>query len=255
MDGVVHRAARLAPTQVPLLLVGETGTGKEYLARAIHVTAPGARAFHALRCAGLRPDSIDALRAAPAGTVFLRGLEDLTPAAQGALLALIDDRDDLRWVASAQRDISEDPGDLRDDLLYRLTGATLALPPLRMRHDVGWMLDRLLRRRAPDGCRLSPAARIDLTGRPWPGNIREMARTLDVAIALAEGLVIDLPDLPPAPSPGMPSHGESPDGDDLEALLTACQWNMSQVARRLGVNRSTVMRRVRKAGLVPPSTG
>ena len=69
-------------------------------------------------------------------------------------------------------------------------------------------------------------------------------------MALCEGTVIDLPDLPDPPQQAAPQPSE---GDDLEALLKACGWNMAQAARRMGVNRSTVLRRIRKVGLSPPN--
>ena len=116
-----------------------------------------------------------------------------------------------------------------------------------MRRDFEWVLDRLFRRRAPEELNLTPAARIELGGRNWPGNLRELGHLLDCAIATAEGPVIDLPD-PPARRDGQANQPES----ELEALLKACGWNMSQVARRLGVNRSTVLRRMRKLGLTVP---
>lgn len=254
MERLVQRAAKLAPTKVPLILIGETGTGKDTLARAIHMSGPRARGYHALRCAGLAPEAVNALHEATSGTLVLRGMEDLSEAAQAALLALLDSREDLRVIATAQRDITADPGTLRQDLLFRLAGARLDLPPLRLRHDFDWVLDRLLRRRLPEGCRLSPAARIELSGRAWPGNIRELARVLDVAAALVEGMVIDVPDLPaPTLSPAPAAPAQDAPRQDLEALLSACDWNMSQAARRLGVNRSTVLRRIRKAKLTPPA--
>lgn len=93
--------------------------------------------------------------------------------------------------------------------------------------------------------RLTPSARAELTARTWPGNLRELGNVLDVACAMAETNVIDLPDLPPAPQSR--AHEQ-----DLEAVLDACNWNMARAARRLGVNRSTVLRRIRKEGLRAP---
>ena len=247
LEQLAQRAARLAVARVPVLICGETGTGKEYLARAIHVSGPAGRGFHALRCAGLRAETVGALSEATPGTLFLRGLDDLGPEAQEALLALLDTRDDLRVISSAGPEPEAVAASLRSDLFFRLSGATLTLPPLRLRRDFEWMLERLFRRRAPDGLRLSPAARIELAGRHWPGNIRELAHALDMAVAMADGTVVDLPDLPPRAA-ALPRTPEQ----DLEALLTACQGNMAQVARRLGVNRSTVLRRMRKMGLRPP---
>lgn len=247
LQRLLTQAGRLAVTQLPLLIAGETGTGKHRLARAIHVCGPQGRAFHALRCTAL-PDAGSLVELAP-GTLFLNGAEDLAPQAQDALLALLDRRSDLRVIASTRGDPGALTAALREDLYYRLAGATLSLPPLRHRADFDWLLDRLLRRRSADGPQLSTAAKAELKARSWPGNIRELERALDVAVTLAEGPVIDLPDLPHAPAAALPAP---PPEADLEATLIACGWNMSQVARRLGVNRSTILRRVRKAGLTPP---
>ncbi|WP_238367269.1 sigma-54-dependent Fis family transcriptional regulator [Mesobacterium pallidum] len=247
---VLAQTARLAVTGVPLLIRGETGTGKEKLGRAIHVCGPPGHAFHHLRCAS-GPDAVAALNAAAPGTLLLRGVEDLTDAAQEALLALLDRRADLRVVATTRADPSTLAEELRADLFHRVAGAVIALPPLRHRADFDWLLDRLLRVRSAGDTRLTPAARDALKSRDWPGNIRELEQALDVALALAEGAVIDLPDLPPPVH--CPSHGAPRPEEDLEAVLSACGWNMSQAARRLGVNRSTVLRRCRKAGLTPPA--
>lgn len=247
LERLLSHAARLAATPVPLLVAGETGTGKEKLVRAIHVCGPAGRAFHEVRCAGA-PD-LAAFDAAGPGTLFLRGAEDLSAAGQAALLAVLDRRADLRVIASTRLGAGALAERLRDDLYHRIAGATLSLPPLRHRADFDWLLDRLLRRRSADELRLSPAARSELKSRSWPGNIRELERALDVAVALAEGAVIDLPELP---TPIRAAPAPAPD-EDLEATLAACNWNMAQAARRLGVNRSTVLRRVRKAGLVPPA--
>ncbi len=247
LERLLAQAARLAPTQAPLLISGETGSGKERLARAIHVTGAKGRSLHAVRCAGT--ERFAALLEAAPGTLFLRGVEDLSPAAQSDLLALLDKRRDLRVVASCGCAPSALPALLRDDLFHRLAGAVLPLPPLRHRADMDWLIDRLLRWCSTEDIRLSPAARAELKSRSWPGNIRELEQALQVAVALCEGAVIDLPDLP---APPQQAASDEPEGSDLEAVLAACGWNMAQAARRLGVNRSTVLRRIRKSGLTRP---
>ena len=247
---LAERAYRLASTSVPVAILGDTGTGKEYLARAMHVSGASGGSFHTLRCAGLHPDAIAALVDAPSGTVFLRGVEDLNAEAQAALLGLLDTRDDFRVIVTAGPMFAAGTTALRSDLFFRLSGAVLTLPPLRLRSDFDWMLDRLFRRRASEDMRLTLAARIELAGRDWLGNIRELAHALETAVATADGPVIDVTDLPLRP-PGV--RQDLTVDQDLEALLEACRWNMSQVARRLGVNRSTVLRRVRKLGLEPPA--
>ncbi|EFO32009.1 acetoin catabolism regulatory protein [Roseibium sp. TrichSKD4] len=249
MERLAHRAWKLARTNVPIAISGETGTGKEYLARAIHVSGGERGSFNAIRCAGLNASTVKSLLEVKPGTVFLRGMEDLNREAQDALLWLLDVRKDLRFISSIGPHFDGSKKALRSDLIYRLLGARLDVPSLRLRRDFEWLLDRLNRWHAPEDVRLSPAARIELAGRPWPGNIRELVHTLEAAVAMAEGRVIDVPDLPN--SADKQAEGLGPK-QDLEELLLACQWNMSQVARRLGVNRSTVLRWVRKSGLVPP---
>jgi transcriptional regulator of acetoin/glycerol metabolism len=156
-----------------------------------------------------------------------------------------------RIIAATAADLSAEvrAGRFRADLFFRLAAVTLALPPLRLRQDFDWLLDRMMRQFGhlrPESLRLSPAARAELKARLWPGNLRELANTLEVAIALAEGSVIDVPDLPPAPLSVVQDEAES-----LADVLAACGGNMSLAARRLGVNRSTILRRARREGLVP----
>lgn len=251
MARLLDQAERLAPGTVPLLITGETGTGKTRLARAIHMTSkvPG---FVSLECAGLSPEALaEACGAAGPTTLVLRRIEELSPEAALALGGLLDRRPELRTLSTS----CLDPGriTLPRPLFHRLAGHVLRVPPLRLRCDLDWLMTRHLRRHAADTIRLAPAARADLMGRSWPGNIRELEQVLDVAAALCVGSVIDLPDLP-AP---LDDRADAPAAEDpretLEQVLIACNWNMARAARRLGVNRSTILRRIRAAGLQPPA--
>lgn len=252
-------AARLAPTGIALLLAGETGTGKERLARAIHTSQPGNRPFVSLACAAPLPDLSGLADAAAAATLFLDGPEDLDAEAQGRLLQAIAGFDVLparrrpRLIAATAVDLAARvrAGLFRADLFFRLAPVTLTLPPLRLRQDFDWLLDRLLRQLGhlrPATPRLSPAARAALKARDWPGNLRELSNTLEVALTLSDSPVIDLPDLPAAPLDASPPVAPA---EQLSDVLAACGGNMALAAKRLGVNRSTILRRARRAGVLP----
>ncbi|TVP72454.1 MAG: sigma-54-dependent Fis family transcriptional regulator [Rhodobacteraceae bacterium] len=255
MLALIADAAQLALAQVPLLICGETGTGKESIARAIHMTRGGAVSFQRLNCTASplplpAPDG-----RTDGGTIFIDNLDALDITGQGALLDWLLQIEMLapssrpRFIAVASEallhEVSE--GRFRKDLFFRLAAARLTLPALRQRQDIDWLIDRILRRvghARPNTLKLSPAARAALKARHWPGNLRELAQTLEVAAVLAIGDVIDEPDLPPAPLQAA-SQGET-----LAQVLAVCNGNMSDAARRLGVNRSTVLRRARREGLL-----
>lgn len=248
LSQTLHMAERLAATDVPLLIMGETGTGKTRFARAIHTVAGGGRILLTLDCATLDAATFNAAignLSSTRATLLLRGVEGLTPAVQPHVIAALDRHEQLRAISTARDDVAVR---LDATLYFRLVGATLALPPLRLRRDFDWLLDRLLRQRTATTPRLSTAARAALASRAWPGNIRELERVLDVALATTAGGTLDLSDFP-AP----PQSDPEDDTAAFEALLEACGWNMAQAARRLGVDRSTVLRRMRKVGLRVPS--
>ncbi|WP_410219138.1 sigma-54-dependent Fis family transcriptional regulator [Paracoccus sp. (in: a-proteobacteria)] len=250
MQALLAQAARLACSSIPLLITGETGTGKERLARAIHMCLPEPAPFRVLDCAGQDSDALN-WDEADKGTLFLKGVEDLTPDGQAVLLRRLAGSK-LRVIATTRCDLAAHvrARAFRADLFFRIAGTGLPLPPLRLRQDLDWLLDRMLRAAAVDGLRLSASARAALKSRLWPGNLRELAATLETATLLAEGQVIDADDLPPAL---LTPAGAAEPSEDLRAVLEACGWNMAQAARRLGVNRSTVLRRMRVEGLVPPA--
>jgi Transcriptional activator of acetoin/glycerol metabolism len=255
MARLLGQAERLAPGAVPLLIAGETGTGKTKLARAIHMTSK-AQAFITLECAGLDPKTLLLSCAEVVGpaTLLLRRIEELDSETARALGGLLDRRPDLRTLATSCLEPAQIA--LPRPLFHRLAGYVLNVPPLRMRRDLDWLMTRHLRRHASEATRLSPSARAELLGRSWPGNIRELEQVLDVAAALCVGSVIDLNDLPepiePVANVEQIAQSSEKSGERFEEVLDACDWNMARAARRLGVNRSTILRRIRKAGLRPP---
>ncbi|MGR3271585.1 sigma-54-dependent Fis family transcriptional regulator [Thalassococcus profundi] len=248
MQRVLTQAERLAPTQVPLLISGESGSGKTKLARAIHMASRRGR-FVELHCAGSSADMLRVALSGEAGpgTVLFRRIEEMPEDVARVVAGLLDALPDMRPIATTGLAPAELMARkiLPPALYFRMSGAVLDVPPLRERQDLGWLIDRLLRRRRGGEMRLTPSARAELIARDWPGNLRELGNVLDVACALAETTVIDSPDLPAAPKTRAPEQ-------DLEAVLDACNWNMARAARRLGVNRSTILRRIRKDGLRPP---
>ena len=254
---LVAEAARLEPTTVPILVSGETGTGKERLVRAIHMAQAGGRPFVTMTCAAQVAEGPALAEAAAGGTLFIDAPEDLSVEGQGRLLQLVAGFDAMparrrpRLVTASAADLAAmvREGAFRADLFFRLAAVTLRMPPLRLRQDFDWVTDRIMRQLGhlrPETLRLSPAARAELKARHWPGNLRELGNTLEVAIALAEGAVIDVPDLPPAPL-----SVEAEPGEPLAVVLAACGGNMSLAAKRLGVNRSTILRRARREWLIP----
>ena len=147
-------------------------------------------------------------------------------------------------------------GRFREDLFHRLVGATLKLPAVREREDFDWLLQHVLSQRCntvPTVYRFTAAALDALAHRDWPGNLRELANVIDVAIAVCPSATIDLEHLPDsvmAPLGEARTIERTP--ESLAQALESCQWNISRVARSLGVNRSTVHRRIARAGLQRP---
>ena len=171
---------------------------------------------------------------------------------------------DIRVIAASHRDLRQmvEAGAFREDLFYRLNGALLKLPPLRERADKGYLIERVFAELA-HGRRGNPHLRGDamsaLLAYPWPGNIRELRNVLQYALATCEGEEITVQDLPDECLPGILARGrqaeiavEEEHDADLRALLRRNRWNITAVARELGVSRPTVYRRMRVLGIEPP---
>ncbi len=220
---LLTRARRLAGKPVPLLLLGESGTGKDVLARAIHLSGPRrGGAFVAVNCAALPENLIEAelfgyragaftgaaregnpgrLREANGGTLFLDEIGDMALGLQTRLLRVLESREvvplgggqpvrlDFALISATHRDLAAEvaAGRFRADLYYRLSGMNLALPPLRARQDLKAVLATLLARLAPGrAISLAPALLAAFAAYPWPGNIRELVNVLNGAVALLE---------------------------------------------------------------------
>jgi transcriptional regulator with PAS, ATPase and Fis domain len=220
--------ARLATTALPILLLGETGTGKELIARGIHALSQRPGPLVPVNCGALSPSLLDSqlfghvrgsftgalrdepgfVRSSDGGTLFLDEIGDLPLPAQAALLRVLQEREvvpvggtravklDLRIIAATHRqlDLLSARGDFRADLYARLSGHIHYLTPLReRREDLGVIVADLLRRLAPAegaGLRLSADAGRELVMAEWPLNVRQLEQSLVRAIALAEdGLI------------------------------------------------------------------
>ncbi|MCB9538420.1 MAG: sigma-54-dependent Fis family transcriptional regulator [Myxococcales bacterium] len=233
---VLETARQAAPSTATVLLMGESGTGKELFARAIHQLSPRAEAsFVAVNCGAL-PDSIieaelfgaergaytganttrdGRFSRADGGTLFLDEVGELAPHVQVKLLRVLQSGEferlggsqtlhvDCRIIAATNLDLAQAVrnGDFREDLYYRLNVIPITLPPLRARpDDVPLLADHFLRLYAEKNGKtvegLSARGLARLVDYAWPGNVRELENTIERAVVLAQGTVIDEDDLP-----------------------------------------------------------
>ncbi|PXW91968.1 transcriptional regulator of acetoin/glycerol metabolism [Sphaerotilus hippei] len=227
-------ARRVIARQTPVLLSGETGSGKEVFARAVHDGSPHAQGpFVAINCASL-PDSLieselfgyragaftgaqrngrrGKILQADGGTLFLDEIGDMPLDLQARLLRVLEERQvtplgaeetvtvDFQLLSASHRNLIElvEQGRFREDLYYRLAGIELALPALRERSDRRELIHHLLVAEGGAEARLTPQAEQLLMAYHWPGNVRQLRHALRSACALADGLPIE-PEHLPAP--------------------------------------------------------
>lgn len=298
LDRQIERAARLVNTPVSLLLTGETGTGKEFFAKALHESSERRRGpFIAVNCAAIPETLIESelfgylpgsfsgaaqkgkrglIAEAHGGTLFLDEIGDMPRHLQARLLRVLAEKEvlpigaarpvqvDIRVIAATHCALEAlvREGRFRDDLYYRLNGARLQLPPLRLRQDLDWMMERMLRAHAgrngmPHAPGLAEESARLLRSHRWPGNLRELRNVLEYAAAVCNGDRIEPADLPDglaldgAADPG-PDQADTP-ARQLEAVLRACRWNVTLAAARLGVARMTLYRRMKRLGVTSPN--
>jgi transcriptional regulator with PAS, ATPase and Fis domain len=231
MAAQLKMAQQAAASNVTVLLLGETGTGKEVVARSIHRWSPRrAKPFVAVNCAALPENLLEnelfghergaftgavkrepgKIEIAEGGTVFLDEIGDMPLPMQSHLLRVLQDQlfyrvggtqpvqTNVRFIAATNRDLRQaiHQGTFREDLYYRLDVITIRLPPLRERMDdlpvlAKYFLNRSINLGYQKQCVLSDAALIMLQHYPWPGNIRELENVLTRAIILCGGSTIE----------------------------------------------------------------
>jgi transcriptional regulator of acetoin/glycerol metabolism len=243
MEQQVQLARKIIDKQIPIMLHGETGSGKEVFASAIHrMSQRGSGPFVAVNCASLPETLIESelfgyragaftgaqregrrgkIIQANGGTLFLDEIGDMPMMLQARLLRVLEERQvtplgsetvvnvDFQLVSASHRNLAElvQSGQFREDLYYRLNGIELRLPPLRARTDKLALMEHILREETAD--QLTPSLALEaeqaLLRYQWPGNIRQLRHVLRTAIALCDNGVITCRHLPPEISNGSDS--------------------------------------------------
>ncbi|OJW12374.1 MAG: Fis family transcriptional regulator [Planctomycetales bacterium 71-10] len=297
MQEVYKAVGRVAPQDIAVLILGESGTGKELIARAIYQHSLRASSpFLAVNCAAI-PESlleselfghergaftgadrtrIGKFEQSNGGTLFLDEIGDMTPLTQAKILRVLQDgtfervggnstiRSNVRVIAATNRDLPRlaATGAFREDLYYRLSVFTIALPPLRERvEDMALLVDHFLRRFGPElgkgAVQAAPEALEILRRYPWPGNIRELQSVVKWSLLQARGPVL-LPDFlpesvrsgeppaaaPPAAPPTSPPAAEP--AVDWEGFLECrlAEGSQNLYAEALALMERTLLTRV-----------
>lgn len=260
MQRVFEIAHRLAQTQTTVLILGETGAGKDLVARQIHRWSPRARED----LLGFDRTGANDLEGRH-GSLFVEEVGDLTASAQVELLATLDRERELRVLCASHRDLEEDvrQGRLRADLYHRINTFTLQLPPLRARPGEIILLAqhhaaRLAEAAGLEAPVLAPDAARALLAHSWPGNVRELKNAMEHALVLACGPEIRREHLPAriagTPPPGrdegvLAAELAQVERRSIEDALSREGHNQTRAARRLGITRRALIYRMQKLGV------
>ncbi|HEY2038641.1 MAG TPA: sigma 54-interacting transcriptional regulator [Edaphobacter sp.] len=266
MQRLLLQIDRIGPHFRTVLVRGEVGTGKELVARALHARSDRAEATfsvcHAARLSGADHEDhhLDLSEAADQGTLFLDGIEEISPEAQQTLLRLLN-RKKARIIVSSSQDLRviAAAGILRQDIYHRLAMVEIALEPLRRRiEDIPALamhfLERFAARYQKNLESIAPDAMESLLLHEWPGNVREFENILHNGVLQCEGSVLGIRDLPflaagtGAVHPVELQQSEAPlrlqvvIERHVLRVLRECSGNKVRAAEVLGISRSTLYR-------------
>lgn len=301
MKEIEQQIARVAPTNATCLIRGESGSGKELVARAIHYSSPRKEGpIVCLNCAALTETLLESelfghekgsftgatekkigkFEAANHGTIFLDEIGEMNVGTQAKLLRILEGhpfervggsvpiRVDVRVVAATNQPLEQgiQEGRFRRDLFFRLQVVEIRVPPLRERKsDVPILADHFLKRFVRETGRkirgFSPAALRKMEEYDWPGNVRELRNVVERAVALGTGPLLDANDiwlssleivggaLPSGEAAYRPLPLEDIEKDHIFKTLNYTDWNKSQAASILNIERSTLDRKIKGYGL------
>lgn len=285
MKKVFMTMKKAAPSDITVLIQGDTGTGKELVAQAIHeLSSRSERPFIAVNCAAIPKELIESelfghekgaftsavstrqgkFEMAHGGSIFLDEIGDMSLETQAKVLRTLEEQEfqhvggsksikvDARVIAATNKDLGKalKEGKFREDLYYRLNVVLLKLPALRERkEDIIPLAEYFMSDKAK---KISPKAQNLLLSYDWPGNVRELRNYIERAVVLGDGEVIQPEDLPYNVRKGLKVIAaplESLDRieeDHIIRVLRSMDWNKSEAAKILGVTRQTLDNKIEK---------
>jgi Nif-specific regulatory protein len=309
MSGIAQEIGRAAPSRATVLIRGESGVGKELVARGVHYNSPRKdNVFVCLNCAALSTDllaselfghergaftgatdrKIGKFEAAHKGTLMLDEIGEMSPAIQAKFLRVLEGHPfervggnkpitcDVRVISATNRDLEKEvaEGRFRRDLFFRLRVLEIVVPPLRKRIDdipilADYFLDRFNNETGRKIHGFTSQARAKLLSYQWPGNIRELKNVIERAVVLCRDSEIDEEDLllttlsissdsdiaGPAIITFTPTSLDDMERRHIVNTLKYTNWNKSKTASILGIERSTLDRKIRRYGLGDETEG
>lgn len=295
MQTVFREIAKAATISATVLITGESGTGKELVARAIHYGGPRASApFVPVNCGGIPEGLLESelfghvkgsftgatesragfFQTADGGTIFLDEISETSLSMQVKLLRVLQDREvsmvgasrtrkvDVRILAATNKDLLNlvKKGVLREDLYFRLSVLTIAVPPLRERGDDILLLIRHFAGKFAEefgkpAPRFSGDALEVLKNYYWPGNVRELENVLQRLVLMTDGELIEVPDLPSLmrfsalQKTGLNRTLAEVETEHIKNVLASVDGNKTQAAEILGIDRKTLREKLKRFGL------